>query len=178
MGDQVPGQFTALTPRFEHDKKGKNTVLVSNFLITLNTNVRFEEGDKRLEEASGPLVKMAEQVFGNSNGLREIVVFGTRGPRGAGGGFTFIPDSSVKWGIDTIADFRTTAGVEIGHNARGKRLHLHVALKIRHRSYIRLDKNKILKRANEELESLGFPYPIKHVNIRVTPPTAEDYLDK
>lgn len=172
----VPGEFTALTPKFDHNKKTKG-VKTSNFIITLNTNVRFDSGDQALEELSVPLYQMAKTVFGTSDALSQIVLFGKRGPRGAGGGFTFIPGLD-SWSPELVVNFKTTAGVEIGHNSRGKRLHLHVALKIRHKSFIRLDKDEILERANRELESLGFPHPIKHLNIRVTAPTAEDYLDK
>ena len=175
---QVPGQFIKLKPKFEHNKKGEGAILVSNFLVTLNTNARMTAEDKDLEAESIPLYNMAEVVFGDGEKLAHIVDFGRRGPRGVGGKFTFINDESINWNLDTVVDYRVTVGVEIGHNARGKRLHAHVVVKIRHKSFIRLDKDEILKRVNSYLETVGYKYPIKHINIRVTPPSAEDYLNK
>jgi hypothetical protein len=152
--------------------------MVSNFLITMNTNVRFEQDDALLEKHSEPLYGMAEALFGDGTAISRFVEFGSRGARGPGGKFTFVPTHGTIWSTESIVDYRVTVGVEVGHNVRGKRLHLHVALKIRHHSYIRLDRDKILAQANAALKARDFPFPIKHLNIRVTPPTAEDYLMK
>lgn len=176
--NMVPGKFIALAPKFQHNKKAGEAILVSNFLVTFNTNIRFNDEDEILEELSRPLYRMCEVLFGDSDGLRRFVQFGRRGDRGADGKFEFILEDTIYWNTQNVVDFRVTASVEVGHNARGKRLHCHLAIKIRHRSHIRLDREKILRMANQYLEEVNYPYPIKHMNIRVLPLSAEDYLDK
>jgi hypothetical protein len=172
----IPGSFKTIKSHFGKDKK-RDGIKVSNFLVTLNTNARFDATDKALEALSEPLNNMAEVLFGSSDSLRKVVLFGSRGPRGPDSKFKFVK-GGPGWGPETVESFDVTAGVEIGHNARGRRLHVHVAVKIRHHSYIRLDKDRILSDANAYLASVNFAYPIKHLNIRVTPPSAEDYIDK
>jgi hypothetical protein len=173
----VPGQFVALAPKFTHDKKGSSAIKSSNFLITFNTNVRFAPDDRALDELSLPLYNMAECIFGDGEKLAKVVDYGLPGAR-VGGKTPFIKDPNIVWGLDTMVDYKVTAGVEIGHNARGQRLHMHVVVKLRHKSYVRLNKDAILEHANRYLKEVGFQYPIKHMNIKVTPPSAEDYLDK
>lgn len=170
----MPGTFETVAPRFEHDKRGDGTIRVSNFLITLNTNVRFSSDSRELEDLSEPMYRMAEMLFGDGEKIARFVIFGVKAGRGA----EFVPDPSIHWNTNTIVDYKVKAGVEIGHNKMGSRLHMHIALKIRHRSYIRLNKDLILQEANRILEMLGFPFPIKHINIRVMPGSPEDYLDK
>lgn len=153
----VQTSFKRRVPGY-HDKRGTRRKHVSVFLITLNTNIRMG-----VEEARGhtdPLYDMAEGVFLPEARLKELVSF----PRG--GSFT----------DDTIESVKSDARVEIGHNNRGARLHLHVGLKIFHWSFIRLDPKRIKEMANEELTKLDSNLRIHHVNISVHKPSPKDYL--
>jgi hypothetical protein len=172
----VPGSFQRIAPRFEHDKKGPERTKVSNYLITLNTNVRFDDKDSELERISQPLYEMAEFIFGTSEHLSEIVEFGIKGtPKG--GKTQFVRGhTAAEWDPRWIQAFRVQAGVEVGHNAKGKRLHIHISLKIVHHAFIRLNRNLILEKANQFLSQTDFKFPIKHIDIKVAPPSPEDYL--
>jgi hypothetical protein len=177
MASEVPGEFTRLSPRFEHDKKAEG-VRASNFLVTLNTNVRFEDQDDQLETLSETLYEMADYVFSTGDKLAEITEFGIKGTA-KGGKAQFVKGfTNASFEPPWIVSFRVQAGVEVGHNSRGKRLHMHVSVKILHKAFIRLNKDRILEKANQFLEARGFKYPIRNIHIRVTPPSAEDYLLK
>jgi hypothetical protein len=173
----VSGGFSRIDPDLTHDKHGPMSSNVSNFLISMNTNVRIRAESADLPRLTEPLYQMCEHLFGASATVSQFVQFGRRGPMDRGKR-TFVPDPTILWSPETVRDFKSVAGVEVGHNLRGQRLHCHCAVKIRHYSFIRLDKDKILAAANEFLESVGYPYPIVHINIRVLPPSIEDYLDK
>lgn len=177
MGE-VKGSFEKLKPRFHHDKLGRNAMLVSNFMVTFNTNVRFNENDAELEQRSEPLYDMAQELFDGSDRMRRFVKFGTQGDKDPKTGKRTFIENDTQWDADTVVDYKITASVEVGHNSRGSRLHMHVGIKIRHHAYIRLDPDEIMEEANSYLDSVGFPYPIKHLNISVKPPSVEDYLNK
>lgn len=178
---EVGFKFKRIAPRFELDKKSAAAVKVSNFMITLNTNSRIgEELDNDAVEAlTTPMYDMAEALFGSPRLVSRFVQFGRMSDATAAdtGKRTFEVDEGIEFNNETIYDVNVTAGVEIGHNAMGKRLHMHIGLRVRHRSCVHLDHDKIQEMANDELERSGFMYPIQYVSIRTGKPSFEDYLD-
>ena len=172
---KVQGKFKRVAPQLTYNKKGPGAPKFSNFLITLNTNVRVSAnvGDEMID----PLYSAAEWLFGDADQLQDVVEFGTKGDRDPVTQKTAFLPSDKTWNTRTIDTFRTTAKVEIGHNLKGARLHLHVALKIKHRAFIRLKADVIKSKINDFLEASSYTLPIRHVHVVGKPLTAEDYLD-
>jgi hypothetical protein len=155
----VQGALVRMTPGTSN-KKGPLRTRVSNFMITFNTNQRYQGEDEDFGEYSTPLYDMAEAMFGNEETLKQFVVF----PRGG------------EWNDDNIISFRVTTRAELGHNLRGSRVHFHVGIKILHRSFIQLDPVKIKEMSNIALAAMNFRTPIRYVHISVLRPDIEDYL--
>eukprot|EP00727_Mastigamoeba_balamuthi_P004437 m51a1_g13992 hypothetical protein (248) ;mRNA; f:1056578-1057747 len=103
---EVRGTFEWINPWFMHNKLGRDMILVSNFMLMMNMNVRLAgTSDAELEALSEPLYNMAQEMFDGT------------------------------WGTELVVDYKVTASAEIGHNTRGSRLHMHVGIKIRHHLY-------------------------------------------
>lgn len=143
------------------DKK-KMKFRVSNFLVTMNTNVRFTDASTGVEEWTTDLYRMGEHLFGDADRTGQYVTF----PKGG------------VWDDQHIISVHAIMKVEIGHNTMGQRLHLHASVKIRHRSFIQLDIPKIQIAGNDFLSDVAYPFPIHHINVRAGRPTFEDYLDE
>eukprot|EP00727_Mastigamoeba_balamuthi_P000691 m51a1_g10619 hypothetical protein (423) ;mRNA; r:57479-59030 len=156
---EVRGTFERINPRFTHNKLGRDAILVSNFMLTMNTNVRLAgTSDAELEALSEPLYNMAQEMFDGSERLSRFVQFGTQGGRDPlTNKYVFLPDPTRTWGTELVVDYKVTASAEIGHNTRGSRLHMHVGIKIRHHSYVKLDRDLIFEEANRFLESVDYP---------------------
>lgn len=131
---------------------------ISNFLITMNTNIRVKPNIS--ESRSEDLYQMAESIFSEEDELKKIVTF----PKGG------------EWSDETIKGVDASSRVEIGHNMRGTRLHLHQSLKLRHQSYLRLDPEEIKRLANEKLREQNSTLVIYHVHISTHRPSVDDYL--
>lgn len=140
---------------------------VSNFFITMSTNVRMTD-EEAVEHVEG-LQQMSERLFSDQTRLEGIIKYKTYEDD------EYLTDDEASWDRDIISS-EVISKVEVGHMKQGSRLHLHVGLKIWHKSYISLDRAKMLEDANECLEGIGYPYPIKYLNIKVKQPTTEDYL--
>lgn len=143
------------------ENKKKMKFRVSNFLVTMNTNVRFESADD-IHQWTGELYKMGEHLFGDADKVGKFVTF----PHGG------------EWDERHIVSVDSTMKVEIGHNKMGQRLHIHGTVKIRHHSFIHLDIRAIKEAANEYLTDVGYPFLIRHINVRAGRPSFEDYLDE
>ena len=137
----------------------------------MNTNVRFEGSEEELRALAPTLYQMMEVVINTEENLREIIQYGEPGPGGRG----FVPTD--KDHFDKVIAFEAGGGVEVGHNKRGKRLHVHADLKIKHTTLIRIDPVKLKRLANEVLADLGFPWPIQHVNIKFHGVTPSEYIN-
>lgn len=177
----VKGKFKVIPANLGHIKAGESAHLVSNFLITMNTNVRVPANDRERvsREYIPALEEAAQRLFSDEEDLQKFVVFGRPKHKEKGGrSYGFVPDPSIQWSDDTVVNFESMAHVEVGHNKQGQRLHLHVALKIRHHSRIRIDGIRLQEMANDVLKELGFPFTIKYTHISTSPPTPEDYLTK
>lgn len=144
---------------------------VSDYLITMSTNVVMSE--EEAEKHSEPLLDMSEHVFGKTMELAKIVEFLSYGDDGKSSSLE--PDDSIEYG-DAIKSVDVSAKAEVGYLKAGSRLHLHVSLKIWHTGYISLRREEMLQNVNEYLESIGFPHPIKYMNIGVKRPSSLDYL--
>lgn len=143
---------------FKIEKPGSRRVRTSNFLITMNTNIRFDP-----EEAhtyAPKLYELADGLFGSDENIRRYVKFLDGG----------------DWSM--IESMELTSKVEIGRNSRGSRLHLHVGLKIRHHSKIHLDPDHLIFDANTMLPDLDFPFPIQNIHISAHKADIMDYLMK
>ena len=99
--------------------KRKMSFRVSNFLITMNTNVRFAD-DLEAMGHSGGLYTMGEAMFRDAETVGKYVLF----PKGG------------QWDGQHIVSVDSASKVEVGHNQKGRRLHLHATVKIRHHSFI------------------------------------------
>ena len=174
MSGRVQGSFVSLP--FSHTNKRGDTPgvkrTVSNFVVTLNTNTVFPEGTELSAGLVRPLDRMAEFLFGNEDNLKLLVKFGHREAH------RFVEDPSVLWSQELVEFFRATARVEVGHMKRGRRLHVHIALKIGHFSSIQLRPELIKEMANRYLTGLGADarLQIRYVNVRGRGPDAEDYV--
>lgn len=146
----------------------------SNFLITLNTNIRFAKdlNDNEINEFVNPLNDMVDAVLGNEENVKKYILFGKSG---AGRG-SFVVDNTIVWNDDIIKEYMINARAEVGKNKRGSRLHMHIALGIIHSSYIRFDKDLFLEEVNDYLKSIDYPYPICYINISTGNLTPQEYV--
>jgi hypothetical protein len=162
---EKPGISVKSIP-FKPHKKGDHPKLksrVSNFHITLNTNIRID--DDLTEES--PLIRILQsttnEVFGEEGHFVNFVQF----PKGG------------AWNTANIVDLSVLSGVEVGSDdAHGARLHVHVQFKVRHHSYLRLDGEKIKTEMNMMLTRNGYPHKIAYVHITVHKPELVDYIGK
>lgn len=146
-----------------HDKHavGKNRIHFSNFLVTFNTNARIPR--ETVEAYTEPLYQAADALFAVPDNIGHFIQF---------------HDLAGAWTPQWILNVKTLSRVEIGHMSRGSRLHLHVALKIKHRTMLNLNIPELYRSINAELERLGYPYKIEHIHVSAHRPTAEDYLNE
>jgi len=136
---------------------------VSNFHVTMSTNVRWKGSEKSLGTEAVKLQDATNDVFSSDETKARIVLF----PKGG------------EWDISHIISDDITIAVEIGTNVKfGSRVHLHVKFKIRHRSYLRLDPAEIKIVMNEALTRVGSILPIHYVHVKCHPPDLEDYVVK
>lgn len=130
---------------------------ISNFHITLNTNVRV---GTNLKSQMENLQKCAAETFTEERSITQFVMF----PKGG------------SWNTKYILGFDVAVGVEVGQNQ--SRLHCHVQFKVKHRSYVRLDCGKIKSEMNEILKKNEFNYPIAYVHVACHKPELIDYFSK
>eukprot|EP00727_Mastigamoeba_balamuthi_P014711 m51a1_g9866 hypothetical protein (340) ;mRNA; f:64934-67788 len=70
---EVRGTFERINPQFTYNKLGRDAILVSNFMLTMNTNVRLAgTSDAKLEALSEPLYNMAQEMFDRNLSLQEF----------------------------------------------------------------------------------------------------------
>lgn len=131
----------------------------SNFLVTMNTNVRMSQ--TQAEALAPKLYDMADVLFNQEDNFKRYIRY---------------LDKQGDWTL--IDKIKTTAKVEIGQGAKGSRLHLHCGIKVKHYSKIHLKLDKIFLDANTALQNLDFPFPIKNIHVSAHKPDIADYLDK
>lgn len=119
---------TTERPREENPERN------SGYLITVSTNIR-PKNDAEAEEVSECLRETLEELL-EAEGLREVIDFRKRGHR-----FT----------SDFVDDVNSEFVIEIGRMPRGRRVHAHVLLLIKHRSNLRLNYNKLRAFINDTL---------------------------
>lgn len=94
-------------------------------------------------------------------------------------GFLFgIDPDHCRIDPDNTRLFTIKSRAEIGTNARGRRLHLHVSILVIHRGHIRFLRNKIQNKANEwcAAQHDNFPFRIEHFDISVGRMSPDEYL--
>jgi hypothetical protein len=160
----VPVSVTALPFHMpQRSNKGRLKSRVSNFHITLNTNVRIDGSKEEIRPLVDQLQKCANVCFGQEAHFTRFVTF----PKGG------------QWDDEHVIGLDVTTGVEIGKDdAHGRRLHLHVQFKIRHRSYVKLDFQAIKDEMNGILEEEEFPHRIAYVHVTCHKPELADYIGK
>lgn len=168
----VQGTFKQLGFSVSDKKAAKaghaNRDHVSSFLITMNTNMRLSDD---LAVAYAPdLAAVATRLFRDEVDIRKYVRF----YRYAHG--TATPDYDTTWSDDTVISYGVISSVEVGHMKTGSRLHLHVGVKIWHRSAVRLDIEAIKQAANDVLDEGGSGLKIHYIHVTAHAPTLEDYL--
>lgn len=182
----------------DEDKHGPNAYRYSNFLITLNTNVRFEDNDSDLTEYAKTFGMCVEIVCNNFNRyimFRKVdddsgdrVVFADPEPMVDSHGEPVLNKNGKQkmkypeaddmfYGAETVPKILIDIKPEKGVNARGQRLHVHIAARIKHKGYIWIRRDEFLKSVNDTLKSHDFPWPVKHIDIKVHDMTVVDYLD-
>jgi hypothetical protein len=161
--DTIKSSYERLGPNISHNKKGSERVRVSNFFITMNTNKWFKPVDVSENVDIEPLYTAAEKLFVHDADIKQFVVF---------------KDGLGAWDPRFIMSVSTQTKVELGQGKHGSRLHVHIGLKIRHKSFLELNIALIKERMNEELKKLGYGYPMHHIDVKVHRPSMEDYLYK
>lgn len=133
----------------------------SGFLITVNTNFRPRSNDESW--AMGYRLENAMRSMLTHQGLSKIITF-----QGEGHSYS---DRYVK-------DVKAQFAVEVGHQAKGTRIHSHTLLHIAHMSHIRLSipaiKQHVISSINDpRIKSV-------YVNIRMVrnDRNLEEYLKK
>ncbi len=180
------------------DKHGPNAYRFSNFLITLNTNVRFEDKDEDLVEYAKTFAECVEVVCSNFDRyimFRKVdsevdgrVVFADPEPMvDVHGEPVYNKNGKQKmkhqesedlfYGPDTVPKVLIDIKPEKGVNSRGQRLHVHIAARIKHKGYIWVRRDEFLNAVNAMLKSRDFPWPVKHIDIKVHDLAVVDYLD-
>eukprot|EP00727_Mastigamoeba_balamuthi_P005341 m51a1_g14805 hypothetical protein (250) ;mRNA; r:575217-577780 len=80
---EVRGTFEHINPRFTHNKLSRDAILVSNFMITMNMNVRLAGTSD------------AELEFGTQGG-RDLLT----------NKYMFLPDPTRAWGTELVVDYK------------------------------------------------------------------------
>jgi hypothetical protein len=180
------------------DKHSEDRYRFSNFLLTLNTNVRFEESDETITRYAEEFAMGVEVVCNNFDKyimFRRVdhmedgrVVFadpeplldehGTPVYSKTGKQVMKQPESEdLFYSSETVPKILIDVKPEKGVNSRGQRLHVHIAVRIQHKGYIWVRKDAFFKAVNRTLAARGFPFPVKHFTIRVHQMSAMDYLE-
>ena len=160
----IPSVILTSIPFKTTGKKGKKLKSrVSNFHITMNTNVRIDEELTQESKLVVDLQTTANQVFTVKEHFGKFVLF----PKGG------------QWDTTHIVGLNVKTGVEVGKDdSHGRRLHLHVQFKVNHRSFIRLDFKEIQLEMNRVLRSIGYPHEIHYTHVTCHKPELEDYIGK
>lgn len=135
-------------PRLTIRKAGKATgIKKSSFLVTINPNIRPTSLD-HATKISDCLGKAVQKLLTHES-LKQIITFLTPGHY-----------YSTKYILDIKADFV----IELGQKAKGRRVHAHVYLKIKHLSKIRLAPRTIksIVKTAMEPDCIANPY----INIK------------
>lgn len=131
----------------------------SNFLVTINTNVRPQS--QEAIDSLAPTFADTLRYLLSHEGLSRIISFGKAG------------DDYYSGALDNVdAKFN----MEVGENTKGGRLHSHITIFIKHHSFIRLVTSEIQNIVQEHMELPHKP----HVDIRIIRgnENALEYLQK
>ena len=102
----------------------------SNFLLTINTNQQYKEGDEGLENDTAMLEETIQKVLNNIND------------------YVKLPEC-IEWNDDTIQDVDIDYVVEKG--LKKGQIHCHILFKIKHNTKVLLDYEKIKKTVCDDL---------------------------
>jgi hypothetical protein len=140
-------------------KKGKKIkTRYSVYMITINTNKRYGNSGQRLSDATAKLEKAANSFLTKFEDGRFV---------------SFYQDEEAKWDSKWIKSVRTRAAIEKGDNAN--QLHLHMMIKIKHKTRVQL-KYKPIK--DFFVKKLGIGNIYMFVNRYKKDTKIEDVLNK
>ena len=112
-------------------KKEKNEKLLSsNFLLTINTNMRYKEDDQHLENDIEVFDKTVQEILNNI------------------GSYVNLP-AEHKFDEDHIKNVDIDYTIEKG--TKNNQLHIHIMLKFRHKTKIQLNYEKIKQKITKDL---------------------------
>lgn len=139
------------------NKKSRDKLRFSNFLITLNTNTRLTH--EEAEEQVPVFNRAINEVLGTNEKMEKFVEFRQGGPE------------DVLWD-----DSEMITRPEIGNNKRGSRFHYHIALKFAHYANIRIKIYDLRDAINEKLAEDGAALTIQNAHIRIFRLEVNQYL--
>lgn len=131
----------------------------SKFHVIANTNIRPKTTETAKEYAR-ILENVAEPLLSDSDVI---------------GRFMLLLDGA-QWSPDVITSIECTHGVELGQLPKGRRIHMHIVLDIKHYSKLRVDPKKFKEVFNEFLQ--GEPLSISYVHVTVEKNSMTDYAMK
>lgn len=151
-------------------EKGEK-VYFSNFMITLNTNIR-PKTEEQVYDILHYLEQVPPVVFSYSN-IENTLLDEFRWISYKNREKEILPKDPSK-----IKQLKVVYRVEIGTGLKGGREHLHVGLNVQHTGLLQVNREEVMRQVNEYLTELNSPYKIKYCNISIERPKAKDYLSK
>jgi hypothetical protein len=133
----------------------------SSFLVTTNTNYR-PSTDAESYEMGAKLEAALKEAF-TQKGFAHFVKF---------------LEPGHSWTPQFIKDVNVKFAVELGHDQRGRRIHAHSLIHIKHRSKIRIDTGKLKSLLTELMGDAKMKNMYINVRIVTTDRNLEEYLSK
>lgn len=132
----------------------------SNFLVTINTNVRPTADD--IDDLASSL-DGAIQEFLTPDGLRQTIN---------------VLEPNVRLNRASVRDVEAEYAIEVGEKAKGGRVHAHCIIKVSHTTKIRMDGKKITELITSQMDSSAVKNVYVNIKLLNTGAYAEDYIRK
>lgn len=144
--------------------------MVSNFLITINTNYRPYEDSENYQEVSRRLANFVDGLFtgGDPERVKSVLRFLPPYASDANSPFwTYIERARVL-----------ASGIEVGNDPRGQRVHAHIQWQVTHRTKIHIDRVALRDMAQAAINHPLVKGMFVHVRAEGDPQNAIDYVNK
>jgi len=142
---------------FQPKQKNKEKWHYSNFLITINTNVK-PKTEEEFNEVQEAFEDFLTWLFHKEHADERLFKFINLPSRGIKGKKSDFPEKFKRIDSETV--------IELGQSRRGGRIHSHTLLEVTHKSGIQIDAELIKKEAEEHLGDLvkGVYVNVKFIN--------------